>query len=209
MHAKITNCFIVAAMLGGMMFFITEQADARGGLGKLILSPIMKSIGKTKTKTHVKNADSTPVMSKQQLRDCLNQKNDIETELKNLESYTISINMYDKEIESLSDEIRQKENVLNSLGTHIDNEEPLVDVQNQQSVDSYNLLVNEYQSMQQIYNTMVRHHNVIIKKRNAKASEHKKIIRTYNSNIDKFEEKCAYSYRQSDMDEILAEKKSK
>ena len=203
---------IFAAVLfaAGAGFFAAERAEARG-LGKLILSPVVKAIGgKAIGKAHkgkqINAPYNGPIMSKAELRQCLQSQSDIEDSDRRVEIIKSAIDSYDTDIEKAERKLRPIKSEVDSLSSRIDATEPFVNQYSQQSVDNYNALIDKYKSAERKYNAAADDINAAIRRRNEKFAQYEKSLNAHNLSIETFNQKCANPYHESDMQEILAEK---
>lgn len=203
---KIISALVIMTMAVGACFFVAERADARG-LAKLILSPIAKIIGKGSGAASGASYNG-PVLSRAELRRCLQLRSGVDESARKLETAESSLNVYDDKIKKAENQIRPLENEVDSLRVRIDAEEPLVNLRSQQSVDNYNALIEKYKSAARKYNSMASDINVLIETQKGKVSQHNGSVNAHNLSVSKIQSECSPPYRQSDMDAILAEKQT-
>lgn len=122
---------------------------------------------------------SGPVLSREHLRICVAQQNNLNAEGESLDASESALQVKAAEIENLEATITRME--------------PLVDQYSQQSVDSFNALIGKHKKLVVVYNS-------ILPKHNEKVEQFKPGQNSFNS-------KCAgHAYYESDMQAVLAGK---
>lgn len=120
-----------------------------------------------------------PVLTREQLRECVAEQN--------------FINVSEAELERLQASIAQSEASINGLEAQINMQEPLVDRYSQESINSFNALIDR--------------HKRLVAAHNAKLPDTNNRVQQINTFVQKFNEKCADRvYYESDMQAILAGK---
>lgn len=209
MKPKVSVVLVVAAVLIGAIFHVAERADARG-LGKLILSPIAKSIGKVQGKSYSRgtsDSHSGRILSKQELRSCVGLQTDIETAEAKLLARESALPST-QNIDSLALEIDQSEREINELHARIESAEPLVNVYSESSVNNYNAMVRKSEIKVNEHNALVTRYQKLADAYNSKLAQYKKHESEFNGKVDRFNSECAHSYYVDDMNAILAEKRA-
>jgi hypothetical protein len=118
-------------------------------------------------------------LSREQLRNCVAQQNQINSEAANLEKEGNALQVQQKELQRLEALIVQRE--------------PLANVYSQQSVDSFNALVENQRRLVDAYNAKLPAFN-------AKVARGQQIV-------DRFNAECAeHAYYESDMQVVLSGK---
>ena len=198
------NCLLSLFLLA-LLLAVSPPAEAKRGLGKILLAPFGKALPRTRLKgggsqPHLRHTGQ--ILTKAQLRTCVAQHNRINAKSEQLKSEKAVLPSFDdankKKIQALADDI-------DKLEIRIQTERPSVNVYDQESVDNFNLLVRRQKSMIDRHNTMAVRHRALVKQHKAKVSEFNRRQESHNSQIDDFNQRCAHSYYKEDMDEILAE----
>ncbi|WP_353110530.1 hypothetical protein [Salinisphaera dokdonensis] len=118
---------------------------------------------------------SGPILSRQELRECLSQQNKINAGSQHLDNLEASVHAKAQEIEQLESLIQQRE--------------PLVDRYSQYSVDNFNRLIEKHRELVKEYNARLRPIN--------------QQVSVHQANVEEFNKTCAdHQYYQSDMDAI-------
>lgn len=119
---------------------------------------------------------SGPVLTREQLRQCVTEQN--------------QINGQEDAVERLQSSLQADETRINSLESRITAMEPRVDVYSQQSVDSFNALVDEHKRLVGAYNSKLPSVNARVD--------------ALNAVVDRFNARCAErAYYEHDMAAIL------
>ena len=188
------NCLLSLFLLA-LLLAVSPPAEAKRGLGKILLAPFGKALPRARLKGG--SSQYTPrhtgtILTKAQLRKCVAWSNRIDAESGQLDSEIAALDSAgEREIQTLTNDIRK-------LGNRIEAEEPFVNAYSQKSVDDFNRLINRHK-------TMAARQRVLVDKHNAKISEFRQKQESHNSQVDGFNQQCAHSYYEEDMDEILAE----
>ena len=122
---------------------------------------------------------SGPVLTREQLRQCVTEQN--------------QINGQEDAVERLQSSLRADETKINTLEARITSMEPHVDVYNQQAVDRFNALINDHRRLVGTYNSKLPAVNARVD--------------ALNAAVDRFNARCAdRAYYDHDMTAILAGK---
>ena len=195
---------MLSLFLLALLLAVSPPAEAKRGLGRILLAPFGKALPRTRLKgggsqPHLRHTGQ--ILTKAQLRTCVAQHNRINAESEQLDSESAALSSFDaneKKIQQSADDIAE-------IKTRIQAEEPFVNVYDQESVDKFNLLIRRQKSMIDRHNTMVVRHRALVNQHNAKVSEFRQKQESHKSQIAGFNQRCAHSYYKEDMDEILAE----
>ena len=188
------NCLLSLFLLA-LLLAVSPPAEAKRGLGRILLAPFGNALSRAKLKggsSQYAPRHTGTILTKAQLRKCVVWNNRIDAESGQLDSESAALDSAgEREIQTLTNDIRK-------LGNRIDAEEPFVNVYSQKSVDDFNRLITRHK-------TMAARQRVLVDKHNAKISEFRQKQESHNSQVDGFNQQCAHSYYEEDMDEILAE----
>lgn len=118
-----------------------------------------------------------PTLSRDQLRDCVTQQNQLEADAKSLST--------------LDTELQSKLALIQNLEANIAQSKPQVDQYSQESIDSYNALARQYKMLVSTYNGSL--------------PDHKSWIKEFKIAQQRFNSKCVgQTYSESDMKAVLA-----
>lgn len=120
-----------------------------------------------------------PVLTRDQLRQCVAEQN--------------TINTLESEMDRLRASLTQSEASINRLEAQISEQQPLIDRYSQESVDSFNALIDQHKRLVDAHNAKLPVTNISVEK--------------VNSAVDRFNAKCADRvYYENDMQAVLAGK---
>lgn len=206
--SAIFGIFAAAALV--LSPVVVEQAEARG-LGKIM----GKAIGKSGIKSLARSGSgSERILSKQELRSCVNRNMDIEAEIAKLEAQSPEPPSR-QNVDSLQLKIDKSARAIDEMETRIRIADPFVDLYSESSVNAFN--------------AMLRKAEIEIDKHNALVARYKKLAVVYKSDVNaydsavaqyklaeteirdkanRFNSECGgHSYYADDMNEILAERR--
>ena len=159
---------LLLGLLGAITSALPMESEARRGrvrIGGRGLAPGARHSG--------------PVLTREQLRQCVTEQN--------------QINGQEDAVERLQSSLQADETKINTLEARIKAMEPHVDMYSQQSVDSFNALINEHKRLVGTYNSKLPTVNARVD--------------ALNAVVDRFNARCAdRAYYEHDMTAILSGK---